>query len=306
MRPAVRFHELGMPPRLNHVDTPEPRKGQVLLEVRRSSITHLDWTIGSGSFALHPPLPYVGGVEGTGTVDGERFLVRGRGVGLKRDGCWTTTMAVPTDALLPLPEGLDDDTAVVFFGPASTAARAVELAEVAPGLRVAITGASGAVGSLTAQMCRRAGAHVVGVVSRPERAEVTDCDNVVIGRGADVARQLGEPPDVLIDTVGGEGAADLVMAVRPGGRAVLVGYTAGAELTLHLPSWLLRDVTIVPVNMVRAEEWARDRFEAIAGRFASGELSLRTEVIALEDVPRGLERLASGDVAGRLMVDPWG
>lgn len=305
MRPAVRFHELGAPPRLDHIEVPESDADQVLLEVRRSSITHLDRTVASGSFAIHPPLPYVGGVEGIGVADGQRYLVRGRGIGLKRDGCWTTSMVVPSDALLPLPEDIDDDVAVVFFGPGSTAARAVESATVESGQRVVVTGASGAVGSLTAQMCQAAGAHVIGVVSRQAHLDHAVGDVVVVGRGTDVAAHLGDAPDVLIDTVGGEGAADLLMTLNPGGRAVLVGYTAGVHLTLHLPSWLLREITIVPVNMVRAEQWARARFDDIAHHFASGELTIRTEVIGLNEVPRGLERLASGDVTGRLVVDPW-
>jgi NADPH2:quinone reductase len=305
MRLAVRYHELGVAPRLDEVEDPTPGEDDVSLEVRRSSLTHLDRTVASGSFALHPPLPYVGGVEGIGTVDGVRHLVRGRGVGLKRDGCWTTRMVVPRDALLPLPDGIDDDSAVVFFGPASTAARAVDVGRIQAGQRVVVTGAAGAVGSLTAQMCQRAGAHVVGVVSRAASVDAAAGDEVVVGRGEDVVRQLDEAPDVLIDTVGGQGAVELLMAVRPGGTAVMVGYTAGREMTLHLPSWLLQDVAIVPVNMVRAERWARERFADIAARFAAGELTIRTERIGLADVPAGLERLAAGGVAGRLVVDPW-
>lgn len=305
MRLAVRYHELGAAPRLDEVADATPNEGDVSLEVRRSSITHLDRTVASGSFALHPPLPYIGGVEGVGMVDGVRYLVRGRGVGLKRDGCWTTRMAVPRDALLPLPDGLDDDSAVVFFGPASTAARAVDVGRIEAGQRVLVTGAAGAVGSLTAQLCQQAGAHVTGVVSRESSVDAAVADEVVVGRGAEVARQIDDAPDVLVDTVGGQGAVDLVMAVRPGGSAVLVGYTAGPELTLHLPSWLLREVAIIPVNMVRAERWARERFDELAQRFAAGQLTIRTERIGLADVPAGVERLAAGDVAGRLVVDPW-
>lgn len=305
MRRAVRYHELGAPPHLDEVDDPRPGDGEVSLQVRRSSITHLDRTVASGTFALHPPLPYVGGVEGVGTVDGVRHLVRGRGVGLTRDGCWTTDMVVPHDALLPLPDGLDDDSAVVFFGPASTAARAVDVGRIEAGHRVVVTGAAGAVGSLTAQLCQQVGAHVTGVVGREATVDAAAGDEVVVGRGADAAKQLDEPPDVLVDTVGGPGATDLVMAVRPGGTAVMVGYTAGTDMTLHLPSWLLRDVAIVPVNMVRAERWARERFDDLAQRMARGELTIRTERIGLADVPAGLERLAAGHVAGRLVVDPW-
>ena len=305
MRLAVRYHELGNAPRLDEVEVPTPGEGDVSLDVRRSSITHLDRTVASGSFALHPPLPYVGGVEGIGTVDGVRHLVRGRGVGIRRDGCWTTRMVVPHDALLPLPDELDDDSAVVFFGPASTAARALDVGRIEDGQRVVVTGAAGAVGSLTAQMCQLAGAHVVGVVSREASVDAATGDEVVVGRGADVAAQLDEAPDVLVDTVGGQGAVDLLMAVRPGGTAVMVGYTAGSAVTVHLPSWLLRDVAIVPVNMVRAERWARERFDDLAARFAAGELTIRTERIGLADVPAGLERLATGAVAGRLVVDTW-
>ena len=116
----------------------------------------------------------------------------------------------------------------------------------------------------------------------------------MVGRGAEAAQKLGERPDVLIDTVGGEGVADLIQCVRPGGRAVLVGHTAGRTCPLDLPSWLLSDVRLIPVNTVTAESWAPQRLATLGSRFVSGELTIRLEKVGIGDIPPILGRAASG------------
>jgi len=54
--------------------------------------------------------------------------------------------------------------------------------------------------------------------------------------------------DLLVDTVGGPGLPGRLSSVRPGGRAVLVGYTAGTTVPLDLPALLRADVKTLPVE----------------------------------------------------------
>lgn len=310
---AARIHDWQQAPRLDEVPEPEVGDGDALLEVEVAGVGHLDLTISSGQFARAPELPYIGGVEGVGRIvrsvrfpEGTRVLSRGGGPGMFRDGLWAPRAAVPERGLVAVPAELDPGVAAVFATPATTAEVAVrDVGQVGSDDRVVVTGAAGAVGSLAVQVALSAGAEVIAVVGRAEHADRVPGDvPVIVGRGPDAAGQLEPAPTVLVDTVGGAGLAALIAAVTPGGRAVLVGYTAGTDVTLDLPNYLLHDVAILPVNMMRRGGRARDLVPDLADRFVAGELALAVETVPLDELPSAIERLRSGAVAGRLAVRP--
>lgn len=268
---------------------------------------HLDHTVASGTFGTPPALPYVPGTDGAGhVVTSERFptgacvRLRGGGLGTARDGTWAELVAVPDDALWALPDGADPALAACFFSPATTAHLAVhEVGQVQPGERVAVTGASGAVGSLAAQLAREAGAEVVGLVrSAAKLAALPDGVTGTTDRAALAAI------DLLIDTVGGDGLAALLPVCRPGGRAVLIGYTAGTQVTLDLPAFLRADVRLLPVNLLRRGPSLGPLGDDLLARLHAGDLTLRVETFPLAEAPRALAHLTSGNATGRVALLP--
>ncbi|MCG7204775.1 zinc-binding dehydrogenase [Streptomyces arenae] len=112
-------------------------------------------------------------------------------------------------------------------------------------LEVLVTGASGAVGAVAVQLAARAGAEVVGAVGRPAKLpHVPGVAKALLA--SDLSEEaIGGKADVLIDTVGGQILRNALTLVRPRGRAALLGYTAGRELTLDLA-----DFSLLPVNMI--------------------------------------------------------
>jgi NADPH2:quinone reductase len=306
---AARIHDWGGKPLLEEVPEPVPAPGETLVEVTAAAIGHIDLTVAAGRFAYRPSLPHVPGVEGAARVldspslpSGAPVRIRGGGVGLERDGTWAERAAVATKALHPVPEGLDESLVATFFGPAVTARVAVdEIGRLEPGERVAVTGASGAVGSLAVQLARRAGAgSVVALVSRPEKAPL-------VPPGAEVvAGDLPEEPvDLLIDTCGGPRLATLLTrAVRPGGRAVLVGYTAGTQLSLDLPALLAADVTLHPVNLIRRGPRLAGTAAELLDLLVRGDLTLRVTTFPLSRVAEAVELVRSGAAAGRVALVP--
>ncbi|MET8213364.1 zinc-binding dehydrogenase [Streptomyces sp. NPDC058293] len=98
---------------------------------------------------------------------------------------------------------------------------------------------------------------------------------------ADLSEEaIGGKVDVLIDTVGGTILRDALGLVRPCGRAALVGYTAGRELTLDLADFFLADVSLLPVNMIsRGKEVAAEVVRLLPD-LSSGELTLPASVTA--------------------------
>ncbi len=260
---AARLHSFGQAPVVDDVDVPAREPGQTLVRIDAAALGHLDMTVASGNFDVRPRLPHIGGTDGAGTVvesdtfePGTPVLVRGGGVGLFKNGCWAEFVVASDKAFTPFDSGLDPAVAATFLLPSTTGYVAVhDVADVRVGERVIVAGASGAVGAMAAQFAQLAGAsEVIGVVPREDQvALLPEGVRPIVGRGAEVAEALGPDPvaDVLIDTLGGDALPHLLARVVPGGRAALIGYTLGTQLTIDLPNWLLSDVAILPVNMIR-------------------------------------------------------
>ncbi|MFW6033554.1 MAG: quinone oxidoreductase family protein [bacterium] len=309
---ALRVREHGTPPVLEtEVPVPRPGPGEALIRVAAAALTHLDRSIASGGFAESPPLPYTPCADGAGWVvesgdvpSGTLVWVRGGGVGVHRDGLAADYAAVPAEAMHTVP-CLDGRPIVspllagCFFSPTASAYAAVrDVATLRSGERVAVTGSAGVVGSLAVQFAQLAGAEVIAVTSRPERASA-------IPDGVPVASTLEHPGlDALIDTVGGPDLATRLTWVRPGGRAVLVGYTAGPRLTLDLPAWLFTDVSLLPVNMLRRAAGLVAAADRLLRMYARNELTLPVEPQDLASGTQAWRDLAAGTFAGRVALLP--
>jgi NADPH2:quinone reductase len=83
----------------------------------------------------------------------------------------------------------------------------------------------------------------------------------------------------------------------------VIGYVLGASVTVDLPSWLLDDVALLPVNMVRHERRAREVAPALIERLAAGELSVEVERFDLSEIAKALELLRDGRLRGRAVVE---
>jgi NADPH:quinone reductase-like Zn-dependent oxidoreductase len=305
---AARLHAWGTDPVVENVREPAAHEGESLVAVAAAAVAHIDLTVASGNFPQRPELPYIPGIEGAGRVvrsarftEGTPVRVRGAGVGLTRDGACAELAAFPDDALVELPPGTDLEVAATFFSPCLTAHAALhEVGALAAGERVAITGAGGAVGSVAVQLALRADAEVVGIVrnERKARALPPGAHVVLI---ADIEQLAGV--DLLVDTVGGGLLPRLVTrAVRPGGRAVLVGYSAGEDVSFHLPTLMAADVRLLPMNLIR---WG-DRLEPLSHELLAaiqrGELELPRTTLPLERIGDALEHVRSGTAVGRVAV----
>lgn len=295
------------------------------MEVAFGVVSHHDATVAQGDFPVRPDLPYVPGLEGAGRVVavgsevdtarvsvGMRVRIRGGGLGHTRPGTWAEHAAVTARAATPLPDDLDLPLAAAFGSVAAAAWTALfEVGELQAGERVGVTGASGSVGSLAAQLASRAGAGAVITWARsreaaarlPAAVEIIEpCDTVSQGSVSQrSSNHPVEPVDLLVDTIGGTGLADRISLVRPGGRIVLVGYTAGTVVELSLPHLMAADVALLPLNMMRRRLPREVEAELLADA-AAGSLRLSVERVSPEKIGEALKRLTAGETSGRLVV----
>lgn len=279
---ALRVHAFGEPPRIDEIPEPQPAAGEVLVRLEATMIGHHDLGVAAGTLPLAQPLPYVPGLEGAGRLaDGTLVRVFGGGLGMTRPGTWAEQVAAPAAAVVPVPPSLTPELAAACGSIANTAWAALhDVGAVREGESVGVTGATGAVGSLVVQL---AGDRRIVTWSR--------------GQDDDPA----EPVDLLVDTVGGPDLPRRLRSVKPGGRAVLVGYTAGERVELELPALMHGDVALLPLNM-RRRRVPPEVTAALLEDFAAGRLTLRTDAVTLDEVERGIERLRAGRAAGRLVL----
>ena len=290
---AVRIHGFDATPVLEEVVDPTPRPGRTIVRMEAATVGHIDRTVWRGNFLRHPPLPYTPGVEAAGVViesgryeAGQRVWLRGSGLGTLFDGTWCELIDAPDEALGLLPDAVPMTLGAAFFSPTTSAWVALhEVAKLRAGEQVLVTGASGAVGSLVMQLARDAGCVATAVAPGEPSPAVASAD-------------------LLIDTVGAEVLAGTLPSVRPGGRAVLIGYTAGPTLSLDIAHFLQRDVALLPLNMFRREAEGRAAAPELLARLADGRLHLDVRPFALADAAAALDWIAQRGHRGRAVLVP--
>lgn len=290
---AVRIHGFDAAPVLEDVADPVARPGRTLVRMQAATVGHIDRTVWQGRFLQHPPLPYTPGVEAAGVVvaseryaEGQRVWLRGSGLGTLFDGTWCELIDAPDDALGVLPDAVPMTLGAAFFSPTTSAWVALhEVARLQSGEQVLVTGASGAVGSLVMQLARDAGCIATPVDPKAAPPEAASAD-------------------LLIDTVGGDVLATALPAVRPGGRAVLIGYTAGPTMHLDIAHFLQRDVALLPLNMFRREAAGRAAAPELLARLADGRLHLDVQPFALANAALALDWIAQRGHRGRAVLVP--
>jgi threonine dehydrogenase-like Zn-dependent dehydrogenase len=173
----------------------------------------------AGRFALFP-------LVACGTcracTRGEEQLCEQRGlVGLDRQGVFAERVGVREDALVPVPEGLADEAAVLVE-PLATAVSALRLERVAAGDTLVVLG-GGPIGLLTVYAGALAGASAVAVEPLPQRQAVArriGATEVV----SDASQLTPQAADVVVDAVGVEATwHGGIAAVRSGGSVCVVG-----------------------------------------------------------------------------------
>ena len=153
---AARFEEIGL-------DDLAP--GEVVIRVTHSGINYKDALAATGAGKILRRYPLVGGIDLAGTVEsssdarfvpGAAVLVTGCGLSETHDGGYAQLARVPGDWVIPLPRGLDAFTAMALGTAGFTAALAIHRMEQngqePGGGPIAVTGASGGVGSIAIDM----------------------------------------------------------------------------------------------------------------------------------------------------------
>jgi NADPH2:quinone reductase len=251
---AIVVREFGGPEvlRIEDVKDPVPGAGELLVRVAAAGIQFIETQTRTGTLQGISPvapksLPWIPGREIAGEV-----VAVGEGVSADWIGRRVSGVTVPLDGgpgggyaelgvvqaegAHQLPDTLDYADAVSLLGTGRTALGLVELSEVGKGDIVLVEGATGAVGVLSMQLARGAGAErIIALVRGTEKLQLAKdfgADIAVDTSAADWPEQLRsaapEGVTVVFDGVGGELGATTFEHVARGGRFVIFGFSSGA------------------------------------------------------------------------------
>lgn len=245
--------------------TPEPKAGEVLIEIKAASLNFPDLLIVQNKYQMKPALPFVPGSEYAGVVqavgEGVKHLQVGQNVAcLSGTGGFGTHVIAPAALCMPLPAGFSHVDAAAFIMIYATSHHALmDRAQLKAGETVLVLGAAGGVGTAAIQIAKAAGARVIAAASSDEKCELCKSigadatinyskDTVQAGfRETVKAATDGKGPDVIYDPVGGEFAEPAFRSIAWRGRYLVVGFAAGPipSLPLNLP--LLKGASLVGV-----------------------------------------------------------
>ncbi|MGH2479930.1 MAG: quinone oxidoreductase family protein [Ktedonobacteraceae bacterium] len=240
---ASRVHELGDPDvmRLEDIEKPAPREGEILIQVAAVGINYADLSQRQGTYMTHTHVPMTPGLEVAGTVvelgPGVSVPAVGTRVAAFANGGYAEYATAAASAVLPIPSHLDFSRAAAFPVQGLTAYQLLrESARLEQGESVLVHAAAGGVGTLAVQLARLMGAgKVLGTASSASKLEL------VSRLGADAAINYteenwveqvkqatdGKGADIILEMVGGQIAEQSLQALANYGRMVVFGRASG-------------------------------------------------------------------------------
>lgn len=313
---AIQVTEFGGPEVLQMADVPvpEPRAGQILIEVERSGVNYADTHQAEDTYLSASALPMIPGGEVVGhTPDGRRV------VALVDGGGYAEFAVADESRTFTVPDTVDDLNALALIVQGATAWLLLHrTARVQPGESVVIHAAAGGVGSLAVQLARGIGAgRIIATASTESKRELA------LSLGADIALDSevedltaalresngGRRVDAVLDMTGGRTTDQSVAALAPFGRLAFYGMAgrrapspiAPASLLAHSTAiagmWLPHAFTVPDLMPHVMQELFRLVSDGDLRAIAGGEY-------ALADARRAHEDLRGRGTTGKLVLDP--
>jgi NADPH:quinone reductase len=312
---AVQISEFGGPEVLEHTELPdpEPGDGKIVVTVARSGINFADTHVTRNDYLADQQLPMIPGGEISGTTpDGRRVAA------LLMNGGYAEKVAVPEAALIPIPDGLDDEQAAALLLQGLTARTILAVsARLQPGESVVIHAAAGGTGSLAIQLAKRIGAgRVIALASSEEKRALTlelGADVAVDSRSEDLRAAIleandGNEVDVVLEMSGGEAFEASLRSLAPFGRLVTFGIASREEnkvKTGHLMRHSRAVIGFWLVHLFNRPELLRDGIGELFAAAAAGELrAVIGGTYPLSQAVRAHEEIAARRTQGKLLLDP--
>lgn len=309
---------------IDKADFPALSDGEVRVAVEYSSLNYKDALSAAGNKGVTRNYPHTPGIDAAGRVvesaceqwqAGDPVIVTGYDLGMNTAGGLAEQIQVPGNWLVAAPQGLDSAEAMALGTAGLTAGLCVEklqrqLGELS-GLKLAVTGASGGVGSVAVALLKQLGAEVVAISGKADQYDFLRGIGAAECQAPALLSEFSSKPmakplfDGAIDTLGGEPLANLLKVIAPEGAVACCGLAAGVTVNSSVFPFILRGVSLLGVDSVEISAARKaDIWQRFAGdwKIDKDRLSALLSEITLDEVPEYLARFLEVSVCGRIRV----
>ena len=320
---AVLCRQFGPPDTLVFEELPSPAAGpgEVVVSVKAASLNFPDVLIIQNKYQFKPPLPFSPGSEMSGVVKEVGEGVKGfkpgdRVIAFTTYGAFAEEVKVEAARLVPIPEGMDFESAAAFLLTYGTSDHALrDRGALGSGETLLVLGAAGGVGLAAIEIGKALGAHVIACASSADKLDVCrrhGADDAINYAAEDMRERIreltaGRGVDAVYDAVGGPYTEPALRSLAWRGRLLVVGFAAGEipKIPLNLP--LLKGASIVGVFW---GDFARREPQQLAGSiarlgkwFREGRLKPHvSQTFPLAQAAEALKLMAGRKVTGKVVL----
>ena len=325
MRSAI-HHEFGDPTQVlatGDAPMPEPKPGEVRIRTLLAPIHNHDLLTVRGQYGYKPTLPAIGGSEAVGIVDALGEGVEGVSIGERvasssGRGTWAEYFTTPARMIVPMPDGIPDETAAQLMAMPLSALMLLESLALPSGAWIVQNAANGAVGKALAMLAEARGLHVANVVRRDDGiAELAalGIPHVVSTAQADWMQQVRDLTgpalaQAAIDSVGGKASGAMLSLVGNGGTLVSFGALTGEAMQLSPADLIFKQAVVKgfwgsKASQAMSAEDKRRLVGELLQRTLAGQLRLPVDAVyALDDIAQAAAASLRPARPGKVLLRP--
>ena len=319
---AILCKELGPADKLVIEDVPSPQVSGdgVKVKVKAAGLNFPDTLIIEGKYQIKPELPFSPGGEMAGEIievgpDVKNLKPGMRVMGLTGYGSFAEEMVIGESRVIPVPDGMKDETAAAFSMVYGTSYHALkQRANIQPGETLLVLGASGGVGFAAVELGKAMGAKVIAAASSDDKLQVAKeagADDLINYTDEDLKEALKsrypQGIDVIYDPVGDRFTEPALRNMAWNGRFLIVGFAAGEIPKIPANLTLLKGCSVVGVfwgAFTAKEPKAHiQNVKELMQLFADGKINPRvSEVFPFEQYEDALAALSSRRAKGMVVL----
>ncbi|MBM1555943.1 NADPH:quinone oxidoreductase family protein [Sulfitobacter mediterraneus] len=315
---AMQITAYNTPLSLQDVPMPAPEAGEVLVKIATCGLNFADLLSIKGTYQEKPALPYAPGMELAGEITAlgagvDHLAVGQRIAAYTGQGGLGEYVAIPAEICVPIPDEMNAVDAAAFLIAYGTSHVALDYkAQLKPGERLLVLGASGGVGLTAVELGKLMGAEVIACARGAEKLEIcrkAGADHLINSETDDIreiVKSLGGA-DVVYDPIGGDQFKAAMRACNPEARILPLGFASGEVPQIPANILLVKNLTVLGLYW---GGYARinpavltDSFKTLFDWYVAGKVKPHvSHVLPLDQANEALELLRGRKATGKVVV----
>jgi putative YhdH/YhfP family quinone oxidoreductase len=296
--------------------------GEVVIRTKYSTINYKDALSYNGTGKIMRKFPTVAGIDLAGTVEsssdprfrrGDKVIVTGYDLGVSHDGGYAEYARVPADWVVRRPESMTAFDAMTLGTAGFTAALAIHVMQhnglVPDAGPVAVTGATGGVGSVAIEILSKIGYRVVAITGKARESNYLrdiGASDVMLRSSLDFGRMRPLEKSTwagAIDNLGGDMLAWLLATSKIAGTVAAVGLAADMKLNTTVAPFILRGVSLLGVDSANTPMSLRQTlWNRLAVDWRPDRVHDKVATIDFDELPMHFDAYLKGMARGRTVV----